>query len=106
MVMFGSDPRMRLDKLALLTIPPVLLPWLVGVLGYSTLTVSSSSGDLVQHTPFMSVRLPGGPIAYAIYIIFTILMGGIAARKLALDERAARRTIELQAWHLRRLVSS
>jgi len=32
------------------------------------------------------------------------LVSGLAARRLAVNERIAIKTVELQAWHLRQLV--
>jgi serine/threonine-protein kinase len=105
MVMFGSDPRLRLDKLAALTITPVIVPWalaLFGVLG----TIDEVGGDLMLHSRYLYLAIPTGPITWGMFVIFVIAIGGFATRRVATNERSARREVELQAWHLRQLVGS
>jgi serine/threonine-protein kinase len=102
---FGMDTRLRITKVIGLTIAALLLPFALELAHLwwpqSFLVID---GDLRIHSSEFSVKLPQAHIAFAFYFVMVTLVSGLAARKLAVNERAAMRKVELQAWHLRQLV--
>jgi hypothetical protein len=102
---FGMDTRLRFPKVIVLTIGSLVLPFLLEILhlGWpqSFLVID---GDLRIHSAVYTVQLPQAHIAFIGYFVMITLVSGLAARRLAISERAAMRKVELQAWHLRQLV--
>jgi serine/threonine protein kinase len=104
MVMFATDPRLRLWLLAALTIVPAVVPLVLEIVGVTSHSLSATGGDLVVHSSWYSASMPSIAIAIGLYTIAIVWTVGFAARRIALNERAALRSVELQAWHLRQLV--
>jgi len=104
MVMFASDPRIRLWLLAGLTIVPAVVPLVLELVGVLPHSLSAVGGDLVVHSSWYTASMPSIAIAIGSYTIVIVWIAGFAARRIALNERAALRSVELQAWHLRQLV--
>jgi eukaryotic-like serine/threonine-protein kinase len=102
---FSMDTRLRFTKVIGLTIGALLAPFVLELahLGWpqSFLVID---GDLRIHSTEFSVHLPQSHVAFALYFVMVTLVSGLAARRLAINERAAMRKVELQAWHLRQLV--
>jgi serine/threonine-protein kinase len=102
---FSMDTRLRFTKVIGLTIAALLLPFLLELSHIwwpqSFLVID---GDLRIHSNEFSVQLPQSHVAFALYFVMVTLVSGLAARRLAINERAAMRKVELQAWHLRQLV--
>ncbi|MDB4953510.1 MAG: Serine/threonine-protein kinase PknB [Myxococcales bacterium] len=104
MVMYSSDPRLRIGILAVLTIIPATLPILLDLAGVWPSQIRAHAGDLVIHTEHYTASMPGTSLSLAGFALLVIAASGAATRRLALNERAALRAVELQAWHLRQLV--
>ncbi|HET9992652.1 MAG TPA: hypothetical protein VFQ65_29160, partial [Kofleriaceae bacterium] len=104
---FGMDTRLRISKVIGFTMAALLVPFLLELVHLwwpqSFLVID---GDLRIHSAEFSVHLPQAHIAFALYFVMVTLVSGLAARRLAINERAAMRKVELQAWHLRQLVRS
>ena len=102
---FAMDTRLRATKVLGLTIIALLLPFLLEVthLGWPE-SFMVIDGDLRIHSAEFSIQLPQAHVAFALYFVMVTLVSGLAARRLAINERAAMRKVELQAWHLRQLV--
>jgi serine/threonine-protein kinase len=102
---FSMDTRLRFTKVIGFTMAALLLPFVLELAHIwwpqSFLVID---GDLRIHSTEFSVQLPQSHVAFALYFVMVTLVSGLAARRLAINERAAMRKVELQAWHLRQLV--
>jgi serine/threonine-protein kinase len=101
---FAADTQLRISKVIGLTIAVWLLPFVLEYLKLGPATFFSIDGDLRIHTEYFLVKLPQTTIAFVLYFVMVLLVSGLASRKLAINERVAIKTVELQAWHLRQLV--
>jgi len=101
---FAADTQLRIGKLLSLTIAALLAPFVFETLGLASKTLFAIDGDLRLHTGAFHVQLPEAMIAFVSYSVVVVLVSGLAARRLAVNERIAIKTVELQAWHLRQLV--
>ena len=84
----------------------IIVPWLLELTGVLSRTMSVIHGDLVLHFEVMAARFPQGEIALAVFVMVNLVTCAISARQLAMQQRNAVRSVELQAWHLRQLVQS
>ena len=101
---FGADTRLRATKVIGLSIAALLIPFSLEMLGLTPKSFQVYEGDVRIHTGSFSAQVPQAHVAFAFYFVMITLVSGLASRRLARNERAALRTVELQAWHLRQLV--
>ncbi|HUS28961.1 MAG TPA: serine/threonine-protein kinase [Kofleriaceae bacterium] len=106
-VMFLVDPRTPFSFIVITQGAAVILPWLAELVGLAPRTISSlPNGDIVFHAVAIYASMPATEIGLALFVIGTVIAAGVLARQLGMSQRAAMRTTELQAWHLRQLVKS
>jgi hypothetical protein len=98
---FAADIQLRIRNVLGATIVALLAPY---IFGFGPSGLFAIDGDLRIHSDFFHVQLPQAGIALVTYSIALVLLSGLAARKLAINERTAIKSVELQAWHLRQLV--
>jgi hypothetical protein len=58
---------------------------------------------LILHSPAINVSMPATAIALALYVTLMIGLAGLVSKQLGNTVHASLRSIELQAWHLRKL---
>jgi serine/threonine-protein kinase len=104
-MMFAVDPRTRWVPLAALNVVAVCVPWLLEVGGVLSATTTVVGGDLVLHSELIDNNMPEAAIGLAVFTVALIGIAGYLAARLAHANRSAVRSLELQAWHLRQLVS-
>ena len=63
-----------------------------------------AGGDVVTHPTAIALRGLPGVIVLVLGSILTIVVTGLYVRSIARGERAARRQLEIQAWHLEQLL--
>jgi hypothetical protein len=84
----------------------VLTPWALEFAGVLPRTLAVDRGNLILTAPALDLRLPHAELALAAYVVGLIGITSVIARRLAVVQREARRTLQLQAWHLRQLMPS
>ena len=82
----------------------LLAPWLLEVAGVVPPTMQSLGSDLLITSPAVHLQMPQLGFVFALTMLMLIVMGVIQVRQLVMAQRVARRTLSLQAWHLRQLV--
>jgi eukaryotic-like serine/threonine-protein kinase len=103
-MMFTSDPRVRWSWVAAIMIGAVLAPWLLEVADVLPRTMAAVDGGMLLTSDMVSVHFPEAELALVLYVVFAISIMANVTHRLGGEARAALRTIELQAWHLRQLV--
>jgi eukaryotic-like serine/threonine-protein kinase len=104
-MLFVVDPRIRWKPISLLYICAVLVPWLLEFTGVLSETTTSVGGNLLLRSELVSNRMPQSELGLAAFTIALIGISAWLAGRLAQAHRRAVRSLELQAWHLRQLVS-
>jgi hypothetical protein len=104
--MYLSDPRMKPAVIAGFALTSVLGAYALELAGILPRTVSAEGGDLVLHSPAVTVTMPATGIALAFYSVSLIALSAVVAQRIGGAMRQALLTVELQAWHLRKLVGS
>jgi hypothetical protein len=104
--MFLADPRIKPIAAVSISLTAVLGPWILEVAGVLPQTMSSRAGDLVLHSPALTVAMPATGVVLATYATLLIALTGVVAKQLGQSMRKSLLTVELQAWHLRKLVGS
>jgi hypothetical protein len=103
---FAVHPRFgRIGIVAGILALGVAVPWLLEVAGVLESTYRFADGSLVLSSPV--VRFSEAPVQLAFAAVLVSLVGitAVLLRSMATKQRDATRQIELQAWHLRQLVS-
>jgi len=90
--------------LATLLASSIIVPWLGELVGPLPRSIEVVGGALALHVKGGGFQLPEAEIVLAIYVIAVLAVIGTLSHALARGQREARRTIHLQAWHLRQLV--
>ena len=104
-MLFTVDPRVRWQPISLLYIAGVAIPWLLEIGGVLSQTTTSIGGDLLLHSELVTNLMPQSEIALMAFTVALMGVAGYLAARLAQAHRRAVRSLELQAWHLRQLVS-
>jgi eukaryotic-like serine/threonine-protein kinase len=105
-VLFLVDARARFSFIIATHVAAVVLPWVAELVGVAPRTIRSlPDGDLVFHAAAIYANQPKVEIALATFVVTTLISAGYIARQLAIAQRSAMQTTELQAWHLRQLVT-
>jgi serine/threonine-protein kinase len=106
-VLFLVDARAPFGFLVVTHSAAVLLPWLAELVGVAPRTMHElPNGDFALHSAAVYSHQPQVEIALAAFAILTLTAAGYISRQVALGQRDAMATTELQAWHLRQLVKS
>jgi serine/threonine-protein kinase len=103
-MMYLSDPRLHAKLVIPLVVVAVLGPWLVEITGLVSPTVAAVGGNLMLHSPAVTVTMPATSLALALFVGSMIALAGVVAKRLGDTVQTSLRTVELQAWHLRQLV--
>jgi serine/threonine protein kinase len=101
---FTIDPRTRNHTITAALIISTLAPLALELAGVWPHSVRSLGGTLILETPAVIVRSPHAEIALAIFVGSLIALSSLLSRRIGISHRAALRSAELQAWHLRQLV--
>jgi serine/threonine-protein kinase len=104
-MMFTVDARMRWMAIVLMYSAAVGVPWALEASGVVSPTMYSVGGDLVIHSPLVRQDMPIAAVGLAVFTGGLLVIAGFLASRLAQSHRRAVRSVELQAWHLRQLVS-
>jgi eukaryotic-like serine/threonine-protein kinase len=104
-MMFAVDPRTRWKPLAGIYIAAVLVPWVLELTHVVSATTTTVNGDLVLRSALVANTMPQAGIGLAIFTVALLVISGYLAARLAQAHRRAVRSLEMQAWHLRQLVS-
>jgi serine/threonine-protein kinase len=104
-MMFAADPRLRWKPIAALFLAAVLVPAGLEAIGALSATTYSIAGDIAMHSPLVQQTMPGAVIGLAVFTAALMIISGFLASRLAQTQRRAALSLELQAWHLRQLVS-
>ena len=105
-VLFLVDARANFPFIVVSHAAGIALPWLAEMVGLAPRTMSSlPNGDMVLHAAAVYSNQPQVEIALVTFVVTTLASAGYIARQVAMQQRAAMQTTELQAWHLRQLVT-
>jgi len=106
-VMFLVDARAPFRFVLVSHVAAVLLPWLAELFGLAPRTMHAlPNGDLALHSAAVYSNQPQVEIALAAFAVLTLTAACFMTRQVALSQRDAMETTELQVWHLRQLVKS
>ena len=103
-VMFTVDPRAPWRTIIVMHVVAVLVPWLAEHVGLLPRTMFAAGGDLVLRADAAYMSFPAGELGFATFVIAVVVVCGFLGNQLAIRQREAFRSVELQAWHLRQLV--
>jgi serine/threonine-protein kinase len=104
-MLFTVDPRIHWKPITAIYICAVLLPWVLELAGIISDTTTSLGGNLLLRSDLVSNQMPQAELGLAAFTIALIGISAWLAGRLAQAHRRAVRSLELQAWHLRQLVS-
>ncbi len=104
-MMFAADARLRWKPIAALYMGAVLVPAGLEAVGALSRTTYSIGGDIAMHSTLVQQTMPGAVIGLAVFTVALMIISGFLASRLAQTQRRAALSVELQAWHLRQLVS-
>jgi hypothetical protein len=104
-MMFLSDPRIRASFVIPMTTGAVLVPWLLESAGVLSPTTAELSGNLLLHSPTVAATMPATVVALAAFVTLLVVLSGLVSKQLGETVNASLRSVELQAWHLRKLVA-
>jgi hypothetical protein len=68
-------------------------------------TTAELSGNLLLHSPTVTVAMPATAVALALFATMLVVLSGLVSKQLGDTVNASLRSVELQAWHLRKLVA-
>jgi serine/threonine protein kinase len=104
MMAFSLYPFVSSIALGVINVLAVLGPWLLEVAGALPQTLAVTGGDLQLHAPGLHFSSPATEISLAVYVVGLVGVSGAMARRLSGTQRVARRTLQIQAWHLKQLM--
>jgi tRNA A-37 threonylcarbamoyl transferase component Bud32 len=81
------------------------VPWLLEGLGVLAPTYRFEAGTIVLTSPTVTFSAVPVQLALALIMFWLVLITAVLLRTMGLRQRDAAKRIELQAWHLRQLVS-
>jgi len=97
---FGS-----IRVVAVILAASVAVPWALEALGVLAPTYwFTAAGELVLASPNLTFSALPVQIAFAVLLVVLVAVVALLTRGMALRQRQATRTLELQAWHLRQIV--
>jgi len=91
--------------LAVMICLAVLLPWVAEQVGVAAVSTSVSGNALVFHTAATELAPSWATAGLVAYVLLLIGMAVGLTRAAANDRRAVQRTVQVQAWQLRQLVT-
>jgi serine/threonine-protein kinase len=83
----------------------VLVPAALENAGVLSRSMTYVDGTLVLDSPALDFAVPRSELVMAIYVLMLLGVCGMIARGNGVQQREARRTVELTTWHLRQLIA-
>jgi eukaryotic-like serine/threonine-protein kinase len=84
----------------------VAVPWLLEAAGVLAPTYRFDAGTIVLLSPAISFSAAPVQLAFALVLVLLGAITAVLLRSMAVRQREAAKQIELQAWHLRQLVTT
>jgi serine/threonine-protein kinase len=105
---YAINPRegRRTSLLVAAMLLAVFVPWLLEHAGVLSRTMAVGDGALILRSPALALDLTGVELGLAAFTLVIIVSVGLGVRSIARAQDAARRVQQVQAWHLRQLVTA
>ena len=104
LTMFCVDPRVPWRFATGVFIVAAVGPMAAEHIGLLPRSSFAIDGDLLLRPLALHMTFPAGELSFAFFVIAAMLVSGFLSHQIGLQQRAAIRSVELQAWHLRQLV--
>ena len=82
------------------------VPWLLETIGVLAPTYRFDVGAIVLSSPTLMFTALPVQVAFALILFWLVLITAVLLRTMGMRQREAAKQIELQAWHLRQLVTT
>ena len=102
---YASHPRLgRVPVLALILGMSVALPWGLELAGLIEPSFQFHDGALVLQSPVVKFTSVPTQIAFGLLLVSLVVIVAQLSRALAIRQREATRRLEVQAWHLSKIL--
>jgi eukaryotic-like serine/threonine-protein kinase len=103
---FAVHPRFgRMPVVTVILTLGVAVPWLLEAVGVLAPTYRFDAGTVVLLSPAITFSAAPVQLAFALVLVLLGAITAVLLRSMAVRQRDAAKQIELQAWHLRQLVT-
>ena len=103
---FAVHPRFgRMSIVAAILSLGLAVPWLLEAFGVLAATYRFDGGTIVLSSPTLHFTALPVQLAFALIVFWLVVITAVLLRTMGLRQREAAKQIELQAWHLRQLVT-
>ena len=107
LMVYAAHPGFgRVDVIAVILAAAVAIPWGLEIAGVLAPTYRFDGGALVLDSPNVTFSAVPVQLAFALVLVALVAIVAILLRSMARRQRAAQRSLELQAWHLRQIVAA
>ncbi len=105
LIAYAAHPALgSIRVVALILSSGVAIPWALEALGWLDATYRFVNGELVLASPVLTFNAVPVQLAFATMLVALVSIVALLTRGMALRQRQATRTLELQAWHLRQIL--
>jgi serine/threonine-protein kinase len=105
LIAYAAHPALgSIRVVALILSSGVAIPWALEALGMLDATYRFVDGELVLASPVLTFTAVPVQIAFAAMLLGLVSIVALLTRGMALRQRQATRSLELQAWHLRQIL--
>ena len=103
---YAAHPRFgRISVIAAILAAGVAVPWALELAGVVEPTYRFVDGTIVLRSPVITFQAMPVQFAFAMLLVAVLVVVSLLSRMMAQRQREASRRVELQAWHLRQLVT-
>ncbi len=105
LIAYAAHPALGSIRIvALILSSGVAIPWALEALGVLEGTYRFVEGDLVLSSNVLTFTAVPVQVAFAAMLVALVTIVALLTRGMALRQRQATRSLELQAWHLRQIL--
>ena len=105
LIAYAAHPALgSIRVVALILSSGVAVPWALEALGLLDATYRFVGGELVLASPVLTFSAVPVQVAFAAMLVALVMIVALLTRGMALRQRQATRSLELQAWHLRQIL--
>ena len=105
LIAYAAHPALgSIRVVALILSSGVAIPWALEALGVLDATYRFVHGELVLSSSVLTFSAVPVQVAFATMLVALVTIVALLTRGMALRQRQATRSLELQAWHLRQIL--